>query len=143
LNAAIRPIDSFRYLSPASVTIVKTMIAMAPRHPVPWAPLRRPLGEATVALSVVAASTDPIEKAKETVSEHSLTLPGGYGLPLTETAATLGAFYEERRGFVQATGFVIKPDKTIAIAQYSSGPIGRLVWQDILGLVQFYKKQAK
>ena len=38
---------------------------------------------------------------------------------------------------------MIKPDKTIAVAQYSSGPIGRLVWQDILGLVQFYKKQAK
>ena len=94
-------------------------------------------------ISVVAASTDPVEKATETVSEHSLTLPVGYGLPLNETAATFGAFYEERRGFLQATGFVIKPDKTIAIAQYSSGPIGRIVWQDILGLVQFYKKQAK
>lgn len=94
-------------------------------------------------ISVVAASTDPVERAKETVGEHSLTFPVGYGLPLQETAATFGAFYEERRGFLQATGFVIKPDKTIAVAQYSSGPIGRLVWQDILGLVQFYKKQAK
>jgi len=94
-------------------------------------------------ISVVAASTDPLEKAKETVTEHSLTLPVGYGLQLKETAAALGAFYEEQRGFLQATGFVIKPDKTIAVAQYSSGPIGRLVWQDILGLVQFYKKQAK
>ncbi len=94
-------------------------------------------------ISVVAASTDPLEKAKETVSEHSLTLPVGYGLPLQETAATFGAFYEERRGFLQATGFVVKPDRTIAVAQYSSGPIGRLVWQDVLGLVQFYKKQAK
>ena len=94
-------------------------------------------------ITVVAASTDPLEKAKETVSEHSLTLPVGYGLPLKDTAATFGAFYEERRGFLQATGFVVKPDKTIAVAQYSSGPIGRLVWQDILWLVQFYKKQAK
>lgn len=94
-------------------------------------------------ISVVAASTDPLEKAKETVTGHSLTLPVGYGLPVKETAATLGTFYEEGRGFLQATGFVIKPDKTIAIAQYSSGPIGRLVWQDILGLVQFYKKQTK
>jgi peroxiredoxin len=94
-------------------------------------------------ISVVAASTDPLEKAKETVSEHSLTFPVGYGLPLEETAATLGSFYEERRGFLQATGFVLKPDRSIAVAQYSSGPIGRLVWQDVLGLVQFYKKQAK
>ena len=94
-------------------------------------------------ISVVAASTDPLEKAKETASEQSLTLPIGYGLPLKETAATFGAFYEERRGVLQATGFVIRPDRTIAVAQYSSGPIGRLVWQDVLALVQFYKKQAK
>jgi peroxiredoxin len=92
---------------------------------------------------VVAASSDPLEQAKETVSEQALTLPVGYGLPLKETAATFGAFYEERRGILQATGFVIKPHRTIAVAQYSSGPIGRLVWQDVLALVQFNKKQAK
>jgi peroxiredoxin len=94
-------------------------------------------------IAVVAASTDAIERARETVSEHSLTFPVGYGLPLTETAATLGAFYDDKRGFLQATGFVVKPDRTVAVAQYSSGPIGRLVWQDVLGLVQFYKKQAR
>ena len=94
-------------------------------------------------ISVVAASTDPVEKAKETVSEHSLRFPVGYGLPMKETASTLGAFYEERRNILQATGFITKPDKTIVVSQYSSGPIGRLVWQDILGLIQHYKKQAK
>ena len=70
-------------------------------------------------------------------------VPVGYGLPLKETAATLGAFFEERRGFLHATGFVVKPDRTIAVAQYSTGPIGRLVWQDVLDLVQHYKKQAR
>jgi peroxiredoxin len=94
-------------------------------------------------ITVVAASTDPREKAEETAKEQSLTYPLGYGLPLEETAATLGAFYEPTRLVLQSTGFVIKPDGTIAVAQYSSGPIGRLVWQDVLGLVQFYKKQAK
>ena len=94
-------------------------------------------------ITVVAASTDPADKARETVSEHSLTFPVGYGLPMRETAAALGAFYEERRNILQATGFVMKPDKTIVVSQYSSGPIGRLVWQDILGLVQFYKKPSK
>ena len=91
---------------------------------------------------MVAASTDPLEKARETVLEHSLTFPVGYGLPLKATAAALGAFYDEKRGFLQATGFVVKPDRTVAVAQYSSGPIGRLVWQDVVGLVQFYTKQA-
>ncbi len=93
-------------------------------------------------IRIVAASTDPLVKAKETVREHSLTFPIGYGLPMKDTAATLGAFYEERRNILQATGFVTKPDTTIVVSQYSSGPIGRLVWQDVLGLIQHYKKQA-
>lgn len=45
-----RPVDSFRYLSPASKAIVKSMIASAPTDPVPWTPLPRPLSEATVTL---------------------------------------------------------------------------------------------
>ena len=94
-------------------------------------------------IAVVAASTDPRGKAEETVNEQGITYPVGYGLPLKETAASLGSFYEERRGILHATGFVVKPDQTIAVAQYSSGPIGRLVWQDVVGLVQFNKKQAQ
>ncbi len=94
-------------------------------------------------ITVVAASIDPLDKARETVEKQGLTFPIGYGLPVKETAATLGAFYEEKRGILHATGFVVKPDHTISVAQYSSGPIGRLVWQDIFGLVQFYKKQSK
>lgn len=94
-------------------------------------------------IKVVAASIDPIEKARETVQELGLTYPVGYGLQLKATAARLGAFYEERRAILHSTGFVVRPDATIAVAQYSSGPIGRLVWQDVVGLVQFYKKQTK
>ena len=94
-------------------------------------------------IAVVAASTDSQEKASETVNELGLRFPIGYGLPLKQTASMLGAFYEERRGILHATGFVLKPEHTIAVAQYSSGPIGRLVWQDVLALVQFQKKQAR
>lgn len=94
-------------------------------------------------IGVVAASTDPADKAEDAVRNQSLTFPVGYGLDLKETAATLGAFYEERRGILQSTGYLVKPDGAIVVAQYSSGPIGRLVWQDVLGLVQHYKKQAQ
>ena len=94
-------------------------------------------------IRVIAGSTDPLDKASETVKEHAIGFPVGYALPLREIAATLGAFFEEKRGFFQATGFVVRPDRTIVVSQYSSGPIGRLVWQDVLGLVQFYNKQAK
>lgn len=43
-------VDSFKFLSVASTAIIKSMISRAPREPVPWTPLRRPLGEATVTL---------------------------------------------------------------------------------------------
>ena len=94
-------------------------------------------------IRVVAASTDPPDKAEETVRSQDLTFPVGYGLDVRATAATFGAFSEERRGILQSTGYVTKPDGTIAVAQYSSGPIGRLVWRDVLALVQHYKKQAQ
>ena len=77
------------------------------------------------------------------MAELGVGIPIGYGLSLKDTAAALGAFYEEKRSVLQATGFVVRPDRTIAVAQYSSGPIGRLVWQDVLGLLQHYKKQAR
>jgi peroxiredoxin len=92
-------------------------------------------------ITVVAASTDPLEKASETVREFELPFPVGYGLPLKPTAAALGAFYEERRGILHSTDFLVRPDGTIAVALYSSGPIGRLVWQDVVALVQFYTKK--
>jgi hypothetical protein len=90
-------------------------------------------------------SCSPLRKlsSRSTVNELGLHFPVGYNLPLKEAASILGAFYEERRGVLHATGFVLKPDHTIAVAQYSSGPIGRLVWQDVLALVQFQKKQAR
>jgi hypothetical protein len=94
-------------------------------------------------ITTVAASTDPLEKARETVAEQTLTFPVGFGLPLKQTARELGGFYDAQRGVLHATGFVVRPDRRIAVAQYSSGPIGRLVWQDVLGLVQFYKKQTR
>lgn len=92
---------------------------------------------------MVAASTDPLEKARETVEEHSLSFPVGHCLPLKETARTLGAFYEERRQVLNSTGFLIKPDGTVAAAQYSSRSIGRLTWQDVVALVEFEKSQDR
>lgn len=50
MNQAPRRVNPFKYLSPVSTMITKSLIARAPRNPVPWIPLRRPLHEATVSL---------------------------------------------------------------------------------------------
>ncbi|MBI4607483.1 MAG: hypothetical protein HY726_00560 [Candidatus Rokubacteria bacterium] len=50
MNPERHQVDSFKYLNPASAMLVKSLIARGPWEPVPWAPLRRRLEEATVTL---------------------------------------------------------------------------------------------
>jgi hypothetical protein len=43
---------------------------------------------------------------------------------------------------LQTTGFVLAPDGTVVNAVYSSGAIGRLVAEDVVGLVSYIKSKA-
>ena len=85
---------------------------------------------------------DTEEEAQKTIDECGINFPVGYGADCKAVSELTGCFYEERRQILHSTGYLLKPDGTVAIGVYSTGPIGRLVWQDVLGLVQFYKKQA-
>lgn len=84
-----------------------------------------------------------MEKAKETVERIGLTYPVGYGMDAETISRITGAYYDINRKFIHATGFLIRPDNTIEVACYSSGPIGRFVAQDVLRLVRFYKNKNK
>ena len=88
---------------------------------------------------VVAASTDSRENAVETVRRLGLSFPVGFSLPLERTAEVLGAFYEQRRQILHATGFVLRPGGAIAVSAYSSSAIGRLTPADVLTLVESWK----
>ena len=95
-------------------------------------------------VSIVGASTDPQDRARETARKLGLSFPLGYGLEPEATADLLGAFYDEQRGIVHATGIVARPDGLIGVACYSTGPIGRLHVSDVLGVVRFWKaREAK
>jgi hypothetical protein len=54
-----------------------------------------------------------------------------------------GAYFENERKIIQPTCFLIRPDKTIEVATYSSGPVGPFVAKDVLKIVKFYKSRAK
>ena len=86
---------------------------------------------------------DPVEKARETVQKLGLTYPVWYGMDAEEIARITGVYYDIEKKFVHASGFVIRPDKTIEVSCYSSGPIGRFVAQDVLKLITFYKSREK
>lgn len=89
---------------------------------------------------VVALSVDPREEAEKTVSRHGLTFPVAYGVDARSFAAATGAFYDETKGFLQATGFLLKKDGTLAGAVYSTGPIGRYTASDILAAIDHYQE---
>jgi peroxiredoxin len=90
---------------------------------------------------IIAASVDPLEKARETVEKLGIKYPVAYGLDVEAISAITGAYYGKERKFLQPTCFLIRPENTVAVACYSSGPIGRFVAKDVLKLVKFYKSK--
>ena len=91
---------------------------------------------------MVAASVDSEENAQKTIEECGINFPVGYDLDVKEVSRLTGAFYEEKRQVLHSTGYLLRPDGKIMVGVYSSGPIGRLVWQDALAVVEFVKSQA-
>ena len=89
---------------------------------------------------VVAASVDPLDKAKEVAAEVSW--PVAYGVT-RETADKLGAWWEERRGIVQPAQFIVGRDGKVIASSYSSGPLGRIDAADVVKLINFYESQAR
>ena len=89
---------------------------------------------------VVAASTDPLDKAKEVAAP--LPFPVAYGVT-REQADQIGAWWEERRGIVQPSEFIVDAQGKIRSSTYSSGPIGRVDASDVVKLINFYDKQAQ
>ena len=94
-------------------------------------------------IKIIAGSVDPLDKTEEFVEKLALSYPVAYGMDVETTCVKTGAFCEKDRKFIQPTCFLLRPDKTIEVAVYSSGPIGRFVPRDVLGLVRFYKSRAK
>ena len=91
-------------------------------------------------VKVVAASTDALDKAKEVAAE--LPFPVAYGVT-RQQADQIGAWWEDRRGIVQPSEFVLDAQGKVRSSTYSSGPIGRIEAADVVKLINFYDRQAQ
>jgi alkyl hydroperoxide reductase subunit AhpC len=91
-------------------------------------------------IRIVAASVDPLDKASEVAAQVSY--PIAYGAT-REIADRVGAWWEDRRGIIQPSEFLVDAAGKVRASTYSSGPIGRVDPADVVRLVQFYDKQAK
>lgn len=94
-------------------------------------------------MTIIAGTVDPLDKAKAYAEKLAVTFPMAYGMNAEEVSRATGAFYDQEKKYIHATGFLLRPDNTVEVAVYSTGPIGRFVAQDVLGLVRFYKSRKK
>ena len=73
----------------------------------------------------------------------TLTVPGGKTVTVPEAFADLtGAFVNPDPVYLQSTGFVLDPAGKVVVSVYSSGAIGRLVPDDVAGLVRYVREHA-
>jgi peroxiredoxin len=91
---------------------------------------------------VAALSVDNEETTAALVQKHRLTFPVGYGADAKAVAALTGAFVNPDPVYLQSTGFVLGPQGNVVVSVYSSGAIGRLVPEDVVGLVRYLREHS-
>jgi peroxiredoxin len=90
-------------------------------------------------IRVVAMSVDDEATTATLIAKHGLTFPVGHSADARAIAASTGAFVNDDPLYLQSTGFVLDPARHVVVSVYSSGPIGRLVPDDVLGLVHYIR----
>ena len=93
-------------------------------------------------IRVAALSVDDQETSAALVEKHKLTFPVGYGADAKAVAALTGALVNPDPGYLQSTGFVLDPAGNVVVSVYSSGAIGRLVPEDVVGLVRYLRDHS-
>lgn len=91
-------------------------------------------------VSIFAASSDSQEKAAEVGA--ALSFPIGWGVDRT-LGDYLGAFWDERRDFIQPSEFLVNKSGRVLSSTYSSSPIGRTDPEEALVLLKFIASMAK
>ena len=89
-------------------------------------------------VKVFAASVDSGEQAREVQSEVSFTI--GQGVT-RDMADQLGSWWEDRRGLIQPSEFVLGFDGKIIHSSYSSGALARTDAGDLVLLLNFLESR--
>ncbi|GAB6058991.1 redoxin domain-containing protein [Desulfonatronum parangueonense] len=93
-------------------------------------------------IPILAGSVDPLDKARDIMEKANITYPVVHGLNAEEVSRSTGAYFELEKKFLHAAGFIIAPDRKVAVACYSNGAIGRLTAKDSLALIRYFKKSG-
>ena len=96
---------------------------------------------AEAGVRVAALSVDDEAATAALIGKHGLAFPVGFGADARAVAELTGAFVNPDPVYLQSTGFVLDPDGNVVVSAYSSGAIGRLVPEDVAGLVNYVKSK--
>ena len=97
---------------------------------------------AETGVKVAALSVDDESTTAELIAKHGLTFPVGHSADARAIADLTGAFVNPDPVYLQSTGFVLDPAGKVIVSVYSSGAIGRLVPEDVIGLVRYLRQHA-
>lgn len=93
-------------------------------------------------IKVVGLSIHDEATTRELVAKHRLEFPVGHSADAPAIAEATGAFLNPEPAFIQSTGFILDPEGRVILSVYSSGAIGRLVPDDVVGMVSYLREHA-
>jgi peroxiredoxin len=93
-------------------------------------------------IKVAALSVDDEATTAELIAKLGLTFPVGRSADPAAISAATGAFVNPVRAHLETTGFVLDPTGNVVVSVYSSGAIGRLVPEDVIGLVRHLRERV-
>jgi len=98
---------------------------------------------ADAGIRVVSLSVDDKDTAAAMAADNKLMFPVGYGADAHAISELTGAFVNRDPVYLQSTGFVLDPAGYVVVSVYSSGAIGRLVPEDVAGLVRYVREHTQ
>jgi alkyl hydroperoxide reductase subunit AhpC len=79
-----------------------------------------------------------VDKAQEVAND--LSFPVAYGVT-RDIADQLGSWWEDKRGIIQPSEFLVSAEGKVVTSSYSSGPIGRIDAADVVKMINFLESR--
>jgi len=90
-----------------------------------------------IGAQIIAISVDPEDKAQKVA--NTVSFPVAHGVS-RETTDSIGSWWDDNRGFVQPSEFILNADDKVVFASYSAG---RLDAKDAIKMIGYIEVQKK
>ena len=87
---------------------------------------------------VIAISADPEGQAQEVADTVSFPIAHSVSRKITDS---IDSWWDENRGFVQPSEFILNQDNIVVFSSYSAGPAGRLAAEDTIKMIGYIESQ--